>query len=652
MTRHTRLKGGHRDWITSGVVRLHWLVAWGSKKKLSWKMPVAAMRTPRTRTTPIAATHHMKSYRRQHGIPAHLDMSIRFTSLFIIAVAICEFSGLSQALADAYTAVTLRFSTSNSNSHLAYITPYPHYPHDRSQSYNTNSHHENGRGGGRNLVVRPLSPIGGHPSPAPLNRAALAMLYRGVHPDTTVARMQEKRRLPTPPRATRPTFAIETFWSDQDFDRKVCRVHNVCIRNDGTLLIHPELKRHEAALRECSVQKLGYLKDANDFNANDSTAAFDLFGASTARFHIPHFLTDVLPILYASELIWPTTTHSSMKSNCVSPSHSTCDRQSIPSSMYSALFIEDRVLRMTVSSWVPQLTAMLPGRPFLYSPETLFPTTDNAIIPEKRCFRSVVSFSRRSHMLHSSEWFGEGNGMFDRHGLTRYSVLRPPSRYSKGKHACRVHIVIINRFGWERRHGVFLGRDLVNVDEIKTRIERDSVMTQSPAVAPTVVVEYFENKTFAEQVDIMQRADVIVGVHGAGLSNILFARKDAPILEVLPFTYYAGPFATVAESLYLKYSYMIAEPDTKTFLECIEMRAKKSGDTGISRRAKELWVEALRRRKLDGEMEFLKTHLMTDPSGSHMKVCARTQRLKVDAAEMSRRVLQMAQKVCGGAVEL
>lgn len=571
----------------------------------------------------------MKTHRRQHGLPAHLDMSIRFTSLFIIAIAVCEFSGLSQAVADAYTAVTLRFSA----------PPVARAPL---------RHHLDVPG----AVVRPIPPTTSETTTSlshSRNRAALYRLY-DMHPDTKVSHMLTTRRFETP-QPKPPTFALETFWSEQDFDHKVCRVHNACIGNDGTLLVHPNLKQNAGPLRECGVQKLGYLKSPSDFVTNDSTAGFDLFGASTARYHIPHFLTDVLPLLYASELIWPSTKHLSTTSDCVLPSQASCEVRTNPKDLNAALFVDDRVLRMTVSAWVPQLVAMLPGQPYMFTPETLFTKGDSGV-EDKRCFRSVVSFSRHTHLLRSSEWFGEGNGMFDRFGLSRHSVYRPPVRQHKGAPKCQVHIVIINRHGWERRYGMLLGRDLVNVNEIKARIEHDAPKTRKPTVDPTVSVEYFENKTFAQQVELMQKADVIVGVHGAGLSNMLFARKDTPMMEVLPFTYYAGPFSTVAESLYLKYAYMIAEPDTKTFLECIEIRARKVGDSGISRRAKELWVEALRRRKLDGELEFLKTHLMTDPRGSNMKVCARTQRLKVDAVEMSKRVLQMAQSVCGGAVEI
>ncbi len=43
---------------------------------------------------------------------------------------------------------------------------------------------------------------------------------------------------------------------------------------------------------------------------------------------------------------------------------------------------------------------------------------------------------------------------------------------------------------------------------------------------------HFEEYTFWQQVAIMQEASCLVSIHGAGLSNILFARKDCHIIEL------------------------------------------------------------------------------------------------------------------------
>lgn len=584
------------------------------------------MRTPRARTLAMVSSHHMKTSRRCSFLASHVEVTLRFASILIIAIAVCEFTGLSQSAADAFTSVALRFSVSSEATR----------PDVRLRRQTSSA-----------LVVNSVDAHYIAPKAPTINRKrrALHTLYNGIHPDSSVEHALATRRLPTPPPIS-PSFALETHWSEDNFDIKICRIHNACLKKDGVLLVHGSLKKHESSLHDCMVSKIAYMTNpSEDFAANDTTAAFDLFGLTPARFHIPHFLTDTLPMLYAAELIRPTWTHPTARSECIPTLSDKCPNHIKGTKLRSAIYVEDRVMTMPVSAWVPQFAAMLPGHPYLYFPSTLF---DNG---GKACFRSIIAFNRRSYTLRRSEWYGEQNRLFERYGLTRKSVIRPPP-IGKSNVKCHTNVVIVNRFGWERRHGMLLGRDLVNVAAVKKRIERDAPAAQNPEIGLTVTVEYFENKTFAEQVDIMQRADVIVGVHGAGLSNILFARKDTPVLEVYPFAYYAGPFPGVARALFLQYSYVIAEPDTKTFLECIEIRARRSGDSSISRTAKEMWTEALKRRKEDGELDFLKTHKFTDPNLSNLKMCARTQRMKVDVVETSRRVLQMAQSVCGGEVEL
>lgn len=627
-------------------------------------------RSTRTAAVPANSPTHFKASRRCSSMISHLDVSLRFTTIFVLAVAICEFSGLSQAVADAYTAMTLRIAmptdiarpsagsslharspTSSTPMTTVSLLVNPanaqtvHQRHIREESQEQDDHQQQAFSLGDGGLVR--------------RRPALSNLYYGIHPDSSIEYAQSTRRIPPPPTDS-PTFMLETHWSETDYN-KVCRIHNACVKRDSTLLVHPTLKAHEDTLHSCAVPRIEYMKSPSQFVQNMTTAAFDLFGHTPARFHIPHFLTDILPLLYAVELIRPTTTHSSRRTKCVHPTLPSCPKNIVMSKLRTALYAEDRVLSMSVSSWVPQLAAMLPGHPYLFFPSTMFSKVQSGQHDDIACFRSVVTFSRQHYMYMTSEWLGEENRLFERYGLSRKSAIRSPPATADAtskfgifslQAKCRINVLIINRFGWERHNGFLLGRDIVNVDEVKAHIERDAAKLKLPAVSVSVRIEYFENKTFVEQVDIMQRADVVVGVHGAGLSNLLFARKDTPVIEVFPFTYYAGPFPSVARALFLRYAYVISEPDTKTFLECIEMRAKRLNDSSLSRKAKELWTEALKRRREHGEQEFLKTHKFTDPRMSNLKMCARTQRMKINAIETARRVSHMAQGVCGAPVEM
>lgn len=632
-------------------------------------------------TTIIPSIHHMKNTRRKpyNGLfsSTNFEMALRFTSIFIIAIVFCEFSGLSHALADTYNSLNIRLSSSN-NSPPSNIQHYNHrvQPPHISSITDTSLHPSN---------FPSIRSSNDKSTPSLLFHSAssLANLYPGIDPDTTVSDAQSSyfnESKIANKKTSDPSFALEIHWSKDDVDIHVCRVHNACIRNDGTLLVHPGLKRYAARLRQCNVRNLDYFHNpSSQYDRTESTVSIDLLGASPARYHIPHFLTDVLPALFSSELIWPSSTHESSRSECHMPEGKECPENKKKDKLEKAgLFVEDRVMKMKVSAWVPQFSAMMDGSPMLFSQESMIRmknVNDEKAHDDKNnddeddkknkkdsdrkikgarandltCFKSVVSYPKNMYYLRSPEWFSDGNGIFPRHGLSRSSLIRSPSTLQKeSSKTCSVNVVFMNRIGWEKRHGFYVGRDLVNIDEIQKQLLRDAPQSQNPTIIPDISVSYFENMTFAQQVSLMQKADVLVGVHGAGLANIIFARRDTPLLEVFPFTYYAGPFNGVSSSLGIKYSSMIAEPDTRTFLECVDVRAKKTDDMEMSKRAKELWVEALRKRKMDGELRFLRTHSMTDPSGSNMKMCARCQRLKVDAVEMTRRVIAMAQEVCGG----
>jgi len=76
---------------------------------------------------------------------------------------------------------------------------------------------------------------------------------------------------------------------------------------------------------------------------------------------------------------------------------------------------------------------------------------------------------------------------------------------------------------------------------------------------------------FTEQVQLMQRADVLVTVHGAELSNALFLRRGARIIELMPFglstRYYKY---SVADPIRVKHTEYATNPDSDAFYKCIE----------------------------------------------------------------------------------
>jgi hypothetical protein len=67
-----------------------------------------------------------------------------------------------------------------------------------------------------------------------------------------------------------------------------------------------------------------------------------------------------------------------------------------------------------------------------------------------------------------------------------------------------------------------------------------------------VTVE-LENMMVAEQIDVFNRAVIVVGTHGAGLANITFCPPDARLLELFPPSYRDSSFRLLSQSLGLGY---------------------------------------------------------------------------------------------------
>lgn len=45
---------------------------------------------------------------------------------------------------------------------------------------------------------------------------------------------------------------------------------------------------------------------------------------------------------------------------------------------------------------------------------------------------------------------------------------------------------------------------------------------------------YFEKKSFVQQMELIKNTDVLIGVHGNGLSNLLFLPKTSAVIEIMP----------------------------------------------------------------------------------------------------------------------
>jgi capsular polysaccharide biosynthesis protein len=64
----------------------------------------------------------------------------------------------------------------------------------------------------------------------------------------------------------------------------------------------------------------------------------------------------------------------------------------------------------------------------------------------------------------------------------------------------------------------------MNLEDLEKRLRKDSKAT-------SVEIVRFETLTFAEQVTTVRQAHILIGNHGAGISNLIFMDKTAHVLE-------------------------------------------------------------------------------------------------------------------------
>lgn len=75
-----------------------------------------------------------------------------------------------------------------------------------------------------------------------------------------------------------------------------------------------------------------------------------------------------------------------------------------------------------------------------------------------------------------------------------------------------------------------------------------------------------ETLPFDEQVRRFREADLVVAPHGAGLSNIVWAR-DAELLEIFPCSWFNDCYARITRSLGFEYNYLRGRRDGTTYGE-------------------------------------------------------------------------------------
>jgi hypothetical protein len=147
-------------------------------------------------------------------------------------------------------------------------------------------------------------------------------------------------------------------------------------------------------------------------------------------------------------------------------------------------------------------------------------------------------------------WDGLREGHWEAEHLLVPSYLAPPGYIRPwAVHWLRSRLGVERNPAGKRRLWISRSRAryrrLQNEDEIYSVLERVGFEK----------VE-MEKLTFREQVDTLSQADAVAGPHGAGMTDLLFAPRGIPVLEIFPPEFVNPVFYSMANSLDQEYYYL------------------------------------------------------------------------------------------------
>lgn len=418
------------------------------------------------------------------------------------------------------------------------------------------------------------------------------------------------------------------------------RLNNACTLRNGKILLDTSWENDEKWIRqECHITSLDYMDRFNYKTQHHGFFDFDLLGAvSILRLqgrnilHQPHFVERFLHAYFAADILHNLSSQALLDFQCRLPQRKKCSPGSVhiyyPFNI--SIIVPSNVLLMSKSDWIPQFLNMLPGSATVI-PSCTFTKLDF------QCFKSIILFPPRIPILHDFSFpvqRSENNVYFQNRSDQEHSEMFP-------MHNCNVRIVIINR-------NTTRNRNFINLREMEIAVREK--LTASRLILLnmnwTLHITEFENKSFSEQKQDMNLADIIIGPHGAGLTNIIFAKRGTPVLEVFPYLYYYNLFQQFARTLSLNYSYSVAAPDSKSFLKCVNGKASHSSNPNLLADARRIWKKVEQVYNAD-PTSFKKqkvSHSCSD--GLKIRHFVRDQSLYVNVSHIAQWVLESVKLIC------
>jgi hypothetical protein len=428
---------------------------------------------------------------------------------------------------------------------------------------------------------------------------------------------------------------------------KTCRLLNACIRADGVVLLPKWMRRYDDLLSfHCDLTRVLFILDNNQ-PPTTTVKDVDLFGLTPPPSHMPSFLRAFLPALISFDAIYNSEIRGTSRV-CYTRAGRGCAAGNLKpleaGNIKPAVFLDSKLRGISHNmSWPLQLVRLTAPRA-LAKTRALFwgdfyPPGDDFT---KKCFKSlVVSRPPRSKEMTSPAMF-TGLRFFADNDIDK---KKPISHGVSG--ACKVNVTFMNRRPNPSNPDQILSRYIPNIPEVSAALNR--LANGSKSIELTIHKVRTEGRSIKWQMNAMQRTDVLVAGHGSQLTNMIFMRNGASVLEIFPFTYYPQTFEKMAMYMAnMRYDSIIAKPDRNAFITCM---AHYYNNT---RNSSALEAREIVRRYESAVENYSKsdknTHSFTshglDSSLLNVRICVEMQSLDTPAKTLADRIFSMVQASC------
>ncbi len=426
-----------------------------------------------------------------------------------------------------------------------------------------------------------------------------------------------------------PVKPIIAYYNSENV-LQACSLPNVCIKMhyENRELHLPAIYRSQRTLiRRCQnfltqpgfpkslLYKLQFYDADNTMLPTSEQHPIDVLGPplhSEFYKHFAHFVVDFTDSVMVPMSFFATKGNNySLTATCTAPDGASmaCDAQPLnPRFAVSALNTRKGTWTRKFMDYIADAT----HQPLLYYLPPVKPRTP-------ACFRSLITNAVKYDID-----YPERDALLRSTGVVRQSA-RP---------RCAPHIIVVSR---KPKAARAIPQKLL-VD-LRTALRAE--LTRTNHSATFEFVQDLSRLTFAGQVALMQRADVLVTAHGAELSNLIFLRRGTTVLEIYPFGWLLRLcFRRMLDSVHARRVELLSPPDPERFESCMQRAGRPKSESDVFKKYARMYYET----HDEAKRFHLAPKFWALPTG--MWACFPYQRTVFDPVQLARRIVRESRRRC------